>query len=905
MARHSGIFLQQVRGRSLSILLVSIIILAIANSNLASASASSSQTGSTTDTIGDTTTTSGNTIAGDLLGFPITASASGALVSIGLNVYTAAENLRVGIYSTYSSRKFSGLLGQSASTASVSGWNDLPVTGVTITSGTTYYLVVQASSGDLFPYSSETTGTQYYRAFSYAAFPSTTSTLSSNSATKNMRMTYGTNALGTTTTSTTGSSTLTTTTTTSGTSTLTTTSTSNSVTSAPFTTTSTSGSTTVTSQTTTTSSRSTLTSTSTSQTVTSAPFTTTSTTGSTTITSTTTSTSGSTTIATTSPAQTTTNNQPCSYQVFTDGTTTYAQNCDTGSIVYSGTVAATIINDAIAALTSGGKIFIKAGIYTFTTAPINLGGGNVAAIGTTSVSGIELYGEGNSTVLSAGTNMNGAVIGTLNVNNWYVHDLQVNGNRVAQSGSGGSAPYLVGIELYNSNNDVIERCYVHDSKTYGIQVYGTADRILNNYVVNNNANGIIVYGGSDYNVEGNTVDGASDVGISVSGQDSTHFINGTIVSDNIVKNINLGVSPFGVNSGVGIYVADNAPAYGTIVSNNNIYNVGYAIWIDSGATDTIVEGNYIHSFTGHPAVELAGAGVLFQANLVNGIASSPTSSALAIDYSPATGVSVIGNQFLNIPGGGNSIVEFSNIAGLKFEGNLIYNSGSEPLHLVGVSKSIISGNVFDTVTSQWGQFMSLSDGTAGSTDNQIIGNQFVTTGSAGIKNEGIYMKGNTFGSSRNIIKDNVFNWLTYPIDIASSTCTDNVIEGNTFTNNTHTASASDSGIRTIFRNNLGYNPVGNIGSPFVSSGDYILDSGGAATPVNATAMTVYQSPKLIMVVTGTYTTAYTLVIQIDGTQVISINNPAANLVFSFQLQPGETFYCQYHTSQTTFVVSGQ
>jgi len=70
-------------------------------------------------------------------------------------------------------------------------------------------------------------------------------------------------------------------------------------------------------------------------------------------------------------------------------------------------------------------------------------------------------------------------------------------------------------------------------------------------------------------------------------------------------------------------------------------------------------------------------------------------------------------------------------------------------------------------------------------------------------------------------------------------------------------------------------------------------------------MTVYESPKLIRVITGNYSSAYTLVIRIDGTQVVSIAKPAANSVYSFQLQPGETFYCEDHTSQTTFVVSAQ
>jgi len=194
------------------------------------------------------------------------------------------------------------------------------------------------------------------------------------------------------------------------------------------------------------------------------------------------------------------------------------QDCSTGSILFYSANTAAVINHAIGYLTNGGKIFIKAGTYTFTTTPINLGNGNFAAVGTTSVSGIELYGEGSSTILNAGTNMNGAVIGVLNANNWYIHDLQINGNRASQSGSGGAPPYLNGIWIINSANTTIEHCYVHDTKTVGIYlVSGNSDAILYNNVVNNNANGIQVGWSTNDLIQGNTVNGASDVGISISG----------------------------------------------------------------------------------------------------------------------------------------------------------------------------------------------------------------------------------------------------------------------------------------------------------------------------------------------------------------------------------------------------
>ena len=56
-----------------------------------------------------------------------------------------------------------------------------------------------------------------------------------------------------------------------------------------------------------------------------------------------------------------------SYVIFTDGTTIYARNGTTGAIDYSGTNAASVINSALSALTSGGKIFLKAATYEIGT----------------------------------------------------------------------------------------------------------------------------------------------------------------------------------------------------------------------------------------------------------------------------------------------------------------------------------------------------------------------------------------------------------------------------------------------------------------------------------------------------------------------------------------------------------
>jgi len=85
--------------------------------------------------------------------------------------------------------------------------------------------------------------------------------------------------------------------------------------------------------------------------------------------------------------------------------------------------AATVINNAIAALTSGGRIFIKSGSYSISTSLIDNG-----------VSGIEIYGEGHSTVLTLATGVNDPIIHLTTVNDWTIRDMKLDGNEANQTG---------------------------------------------------------------------------------------------------------------------------------------------------------------------------------------------------------------------------------------------------------------------------------------------------------------------------------------------------------------------------------------------------------------------------------------------------------------------------------------
>jgi parallel beta-helix repeat protein len=113
------------------------------------------------------------------------------------------------------------------------------------------------------------------------------------------------------------------------------------------------------------------------------------------------------------------------------------------------------------------------------------------------------------------------------------------------------------------------------------------------------------------------------------------------------------------------------------------------------------------------------------------------------------------------------------------------------------------------------------------------------------------------------------------------------------------------GIHDAVMNNPGYNPKGHMTSPFDTTNNLMADSGSSATPNNATITRIVGSPKLIMVIIGSWTAGHTLVIQIDGAQVVSVVAPSPGTTYSFYLYPGETFYCQYQSGQTTFAISAE
>jgi hypothetical protein len=145
----------------------------------------------TTDEIGSTDNSSAG-FDGYIYWFPINASASGYLKSIGVNFLSpgADSSFRVAIYNDTLGVPDT-LLNESVSQLTAAGWVDLSVTGVTINVGITYWLAFQVNSSEPDIYLNDS-GTFYNISYSYDVFPLSLpgGSIIGENITINMRMTY-------------------------------------------------------------------------------------------------------------------------------------------------------------------------------------------------------------------------------------------------------------------------------------------------------------------------------------------------------------------------------------------------------------------------------------------------------------------------------------------------------------------------------------------------------------------------------------------------------------------------------------------------------------------------------------------------------------------------------------------
>jgi len=160
---------------------------------------------------------------------------------------------------------------------------------------------------------------------------------------------------------------------------------------------------------------------------------------------------------------------------------------------------------------------------------------------------------------------------------------------------------LTGISGWQATGFTVSNNYIHDDGTYGVYCGDcTNAQILNNLIVNSDANGVTIDNqdgtGSGTTVSGNTVDGASDVGITSWGGNNIEVLN------NVIRDITLNISPYGItgpngqDSHVAMYTEQNSRG-SLVFEGNYIQNVGCGYYSDS-ATGVQVESNTFNLASG-------------------------------------------------------------------------------------------------------------------------------------------------------------------------------------------------------------------------------------------------------------------------------------------------------------------
>jgi parallel beta-helix repeat protein len=355
----------------------------------------------------------------------------------------------------------------------------------------------------------------------------------------------------------------------------------------------------------------------------------------------------------------------CTYLIFTDGTATFVQDCNTGVIVSSGTNAATQINNAIATLKNGGLIHVKAGTYTL-TAPI---------VGT--VDGVTFEGEGPDTVFNVKAEFSESIV-VAEGSNWVLRNFKIDGTNQARihSNAGiytsGNNETIIGTEVFGTDHAGIEdgRYGCGGKCGYGI-------KILNNVITKGYDDGIIV-DGSNVLVSGNIVDTTTNHnGISLVSPQNVSVVG------NSINNTNCGIALENLGYGWG-------PAKFIIITGNMIRDSRFfGFWIFSGDGDS---GDYV-TFNRNIIINPRTGGIELDSGIHNLISNN------VVANSSARGIYVLGiAQFVTITGNkvispnANGIWMSTAAHDCVVDNNTITNSTGNGILLAENSRVTVTGN---------------------------------------------------------------------------------------------------------------------------------------------------------------------------------------------------------------------
>jgi parallel beta-helix repeat protein len=348
-----------------------------------------------------------------------------------------------------------------------------------------------------------------------------------------------------------------------------------------------------------------------------------------------------------------------SYIIRNNNGTIEAINGSTGKIDYSGTDASTVIQSAINALTSGGKIFIKQGTYYLNT-------GLICSKPIEVEMEKDGYFRANATPMTMLKLQSGATRSILKNVRLYsplsgVVGIEVNTcdfvriyNAYIYLTSGGSSRGIYAVDV---NDLTVRDCYVLRA-SYGIGIYKSAlstmynNKILNNHVENITILGIHAQYCSELEIKGNVIKNTNDNGIDV--LNSAYF---TVVDNQLVNAGN----PNGFS--IGIYQEADGTCHDGIVTRNVIRD-WTSFWVQPTATNIQVFRNigYVTENSGKSTFSGDGSTTTF--TIAHGLAKQPTKVLVTAGSDAAKGDFYVTADATNItvtyatapPSGTNNVV---------------------------------------------------------------------------------------------------------------------------------------------------------------------------------------------------------------------------------------------------------
>jgi hypothetical protein len=344
---------------------------------------------------------------------------------------------------------------------------------------------------------------------------------------------------------------------------------------------------------------------------------------------------------------------PDSYIIYKTGGLIKAVNGNTDLIDYSGTDPATVINNTLNGMTSGGLMFIKKGFYDTSSATINLNNDNT-----------ELYMESGAWLQPlSGTNDVVAVT----ANNCRLIGVNIDGS------SGGAWGINVGGVSSLKSNFWIDHCNLNNcgklGTTGGILLgINSGSAIVSNNLVHNStvsgSYGLLINFSGDHQIFGNVFGGFVLDGLLVNGSGAGDI---TITANELDSNAHNGINLFEPTmvSVVGNQLIENyrnGIAVGSFTTGNlgNVSITGNVLRDNSWTNTGTYDGIFLDAAAAAPISNIACIG-----NISSNRSGVTQRYGITLNSVHILDSSILGNSVFNNASGGINIVARDSTVGIR------------------------------------------------------------------------------------------------------------------------------------------------------------------------------------------------------------------------------------------------